>query len=141
MLRRYDDNIVRHWRTSPNAATAAATPSTRFYFQYLVLLFTEHYLDCYFTDQTALCTDLNTFRTAFNTDIKLTEREEIKPFNEADLNKLAIWIATGGGKTLIMHVNILQFQHYLKQHQRDRDFNHTILLTQPPTKGYPSSTK
>lgn len=54
--------------------------------------------------------------------------EEIKPFNESDLNKLAIWIATGG-KTLIMHVNILQFQHYLKRSKRDRELNRTILLT------------
>lgn len=28
-----------------------------------------------------------------------------------------------------MHVNILQFQHYLKRIKRDREFNRTILLT------------
>ncbi len=128
-LRRYDDNIVRHWRRITERRNHSGNTLYPLYFQYLVLLFTEHYLDRYFTDRTALCTDLNTFRAAFNVDLKLSEREEIQPFNEADLNKLAIWIATGGGKTLIMHVNILQFQHYLKQHQRDRDFNRTILLT------------
>ena len=128
-LRRYDDNIVRHWRRITERRNRSGNTLYPLYFQYLVLLFTEHYLDRYFTDRTALCTDLNTFRATFNADLKLTEREDIKSFNEADLNKLAIWIATGGGKTLIMHVNILQFQHYLKQHQRDRDFNRTILLT------------
>ena len=29
-----------------------------------------------------------------------------------DLNKLAFWMATGSGKTLIMHLNYLQFLHY-----------------------------
>ena len=32
----------------------------------------------------------------------------------SDLNKLAFWNATGSGKTWLMHVNILQYQHYQK---------------------------
>ena len=126
-LRRYDDNIVRHWRRITERRNHGGSTLYPLYFQYLALLFTEHYLDRYFIDRAALCAALNDYRDTFNAD--LPPRERIEPFTEADLNKLAIWIATGGGKTLIMHVNILQFQHYLKQHKRDRDFNRTILLT------------
>jgi chromosomal replication initiation ATPase DnaA len=34
----------------------------------------------------------------------------------SQLNKLAYWSATGSGKTLLMHANILQYQHALKTH-------------------------
>ncbi len=126
-LRQYDDNIVRHWRRITERRNHSGNILYPLYFQYLSLLFTEHYLDRYFTDRAALCTDLNRFCDAFNE--KLPECERITSFAEDDLNKLAIWIATGGGKTLIMHVNILQFRHYLKKAGRDRDFNRVILLT------------
>jgi hypothetical protein len=43
--------------------------------------------------------------------------------------KLAYWSATGSGKTLLMHVNILQYQHYLEKHGRRRELNRVILLT------------
>ncbi|MBK1618472.1 hypothetical protein CKO42_08480 [Lamprobacter modestohalophilus] len=126
-LRRYDENIVRHWRQITERRNRSGSTLYPLYFQYLVLLFTEHYLDRYFTDRAALCADLNTFREQFNGD--LPEKERIEPFREQDINKLAIWIATGGGKTLIMQVNILQFQHYLSRANRLREFNRTILLT------------
>ena len=45
------------------------------------------------------------------------------------LNKLAFWSATGSGKTLIMHANILQYQHYIEKHGLRRDLNRIILLT------------
>lgn len=126
-LRQYDDNIVRYWRRITERRNHNGNTLYPLYFQYLSLLFTEHYLDRYFTDRAALCNDLNRFLKQFNQN--LPERKHIKPFKEADLNKLAVWIATGGGKTLIMHVNILQFQHYLKKARRDQDFNRVILLT------------
>ena len=126
-LRQYDDNIVRHWCRITKRRNHNGNTLYPLYFQYLSLLFTEHYLDRYFGDRAALCADLNRFRESFND--KLPEREHITPFEEGDLNKLAIWIATGGGKTLIMHVNILQFQYYLRKAGRDRDFNRVILLT------------
>ena len=126
-LRQYDDNIVRHWRRITERRNHSGNTLYPLYFQYLSMLFSEHYLDRYFSDRAALCADLNEFREAFNE--RLPEREHITSFEEGDLNKLAIWIATGGGKTLIMHVNILQFQHYLRKAGRDRDFNRVILLT------------
>ncbi len=33
-------------------------------------------------------------------------------FTAADLTKLAYWMATGSGKTLLLHINYLQFLHY-----------------------------
>ena len=126
-LRYYDDNIVRHWKQITEKRNHGGSTLFPLYFQYLSLLFTEHYLDRYFTDRFVLCENLNQFREQFNQD--LPEREQIEPFKETDLNKLAVWIATGGGKTLIMHVNILQFEHYLKRVRYGRNFNRTILLT------------
>ena len=38
-------------------------------------------------------------------------------------------MATGSGKTLLMHANILQYQHYLEKHGRRRELNRIILLT------------
>jgi hypothetical protein len=126
-LREYDGNIVRHWKQITERRNQGGNTQYPLYFQYISLLFTEHYLDRYFTDKTELCEDLNRFLENFNRD--LAERHRIEPFAENDLNKLAVWIATGGGKTLIMHVNILQFQHYLQKYGKARSFNRTILLT------------
>ena len=33
-------------------------------------------------------------------------------FEDSDLDKLAFWMATGSGKTLLMHLNYHQFLHY-----------------------------
>ena len=126
-LRLYDENIVRHWKMITGKRNRVGNTLYPLYFQYLAMMFTEHYLDRYFRDSTSLCAALNTFRENFNKN--LPEREQIEPFVEKDLNKLGVWIATGGGKTLIMHVNILQFHHYRKKHRKDASFNRTILLT------------
>ena len=39
-------------------------------------------------------------------------------FTEADLNKVAFWSATGSGKTLLMHVNVLQYRHYAGKYRQ-----------------------
>ncbi|MDA3822994.1 MAG: DEAD/DEAH box helicase family protein, partial [Bacteroidales bacterium] len=122
----YDENIVRYWRRITEKRNHTGNIIYPLYFQYLALLFTEYYLDRYFTSRTTLCDDLNEHLTEFNQD--LSPKEHLLPFVERDLNKLAIWIATGGGKTLIMHVNILQFIHYQKK-AGQKSFNKTILLT------------
>ena len=36
-------------------------------------------------------------------------------FTETDIEKLAFWMATGAGKTLIMHINYYQYLHYCKE--------------------------
>ena len=125
-LQEYDYRIVKYWDqiTKKHYYSKNIYP---LYFQYLSLLFTEYYLDRYFSSRTKLCNDLNDFLNNFNKDLPI--EQQIEKFNEKELNTLAYWIATGGGKTLIMHCNILQFQYYLEMTNRKKQFNHIILLT------------
>jgi len=46
-----------------------------------------------------------------------------------DLNKLCFRTRPGSGKTLLMHVNLLQFQHYARQGGTGDDLSRVILLT------------
>lgn len=89
--------------------------------QYLALLFTEYYLHRYFDDIKALATNLNEFL--------LHSKLAIRPRNYEldDLHTLAFQSATGSGKTLLMHANILQYQHYLEQ--TGKHLNNIVLLT------------
>jgi hypothetical protein len=123
-LRGYDDNIVKH---TLKLNEHRASPIRWKYFQWLSLLFTEVYLDRFFTDPDKLLADLNAHVEKFNADIP--EKDRITPYEAGDLRKLAFWNATGSGKTLLMHVNILQYQHYLEQHGRGKELNRIILLT------------
>ncbi|MDP9750290.1 DEAD/DEAH box helicase family protein [Thermoanaerobacter pentosaceus] len=78
------------------------------YFQYLAVLFTEIFLERYFNDKNTFIAELNSFLDNFNTENRTT----ISPFTEENLKKLAFWLATGSGKTLIMHINYLQIMSY-----------------------------
>lgn len=80
------------------------------YYQWLSLLFVELYLDQYFGDKEKLLQELNDFVNRFNT--KWPNYRDIGNFEEEDLNKLSLQSATGSGKTLLMHVNLLQYHHY-----------------------------
>ena len=136
-LLRYDENIVAHTQ----AINAHRGEPIRWkYFQYLALLFAEIYLDRYFTDADGLLSELNAQVERFNAGewpprpgnliaAPLPERDCVEPFEPSDLRKLAFWMATGSGKTLLMHVNILQYRHYLRVHGREGELNRTILLT------------
>ena len=74
------------------------------YYQVLALLFTE----CFFADQQSDGYDENS-------------RQEIQRI-------LAYWMATGSGKTLVMHLNILQYLHHFCQKDNARL---QIFLTTP----------
>lgn len=120
----YDENIYRHTQR----LNAHRPQALRWkYFQYVSLLFTEIYLDRYFRDPDALLASLNAQVTVFN-DGK-DARDQVAAYEKQDLAKLAFWMATGSGKTLLMHVNLLQYRHYLAKHGRARELNRTILLT------------
>lgn len=127
LLHAYDANIVRHWRHVTRDRDIDGRTPHPLYFQYLCLLFAEHYLDRFFSGPGRLRDDLNSFLDGFNNN--LLARERIDEFKGEDLNKLAAWIATGGGKTLIMQVNLLQFWHYNRLHKNALDIRRTILLT------------
>jgi len=124
-LKEYDENIFRYVQQIGEGRGGL----TLKYFQYLALLFTEMYLDRYFLDRENFITDLNTFLDDFNSE---NDGEAIADYTTDSLNKLAFMCATGSGKTLIMHVNILQYQHYFnkaREYKKGLSMNKIILLT------------
>lgn len=129
LLLAYDQNIFSHTQAISEKRNE---PIKWKYFQYLALLFTEIYLDKYFSDKTALQSELNNFLQIKNGQYK-NDFSAVSLFrfgqNENDLNKLAFWNATGSGKTLLMHINILQYKHYLKLHNLEKGLNRVIVLT------------
>lgn len=102
-LAQYDDNIRNHLHAI-NARRSE--PITLRYFQYLAVLYAEVFLNGYFNRRGEMLRSLNEF---------VVERDAGEPFSESDLKKLAFWMATGSGKTLIMHLNYRQFLHYNNQ--------------------------
>ena len=128
-LQKYDDNIGRH---TDRINRKRSQKIEWKYFQYLALLFTEHYLDRYFSDSEALLTDLNNYLEGFNEQLREWGEPSAKlllEFTTDNIRKLAFWNATGSGKTLLMHVNILQYQHYQKKAGRKHDLNRIVVLT------------
>lgn len=111
-LRVYDENICRYVRQIGEKRGGIKLK----YFQYISLLFTEMYLDEYFSGKDHLIYNLNAFVDKVYAETMGTL--DIPKFTDKDLNKLAFMCATGSGKTLIMHINILQFLHYLRKAQR-----------------------
>jgi len=123
MLLGYDQNIRRH---TVSISERRDEEIKWKYFQYLCLLFTEVYLDRYFTDRQRLLQDINDFlRVQFNSDPQTYHG--MTELTADDLNKLAFWSATGSGKTLLMHVNYLQYQYYSRR--AGKKMNRTLLIT------------
>jgi len=117
-LREYDDNIKGHVeRLGKNRGEALNWK----YFQYLASLFTEIYLDEYFHDPMKLLDELTNYAVYVRKNL-------FAAHGRNDLRKLAYWMATGSGKTLIMHVNLWQIQAYNKG-PHAIDFDNIILIT------------
>lgn len=133
VLLEYDQNIVRHTRRLNERRVARGEEAITWkYFQYLTLLFTEIYLDRYFRHPAALLASINSQIAAYNAE--KSEPDKLSLLDAAgdpaaQLNKLAFWSATGSGKTLMMHANILQYRFYLDKRGRPHDLNRIILLT------------
>ncbi|MCM1036198.1 MAG: DEAD/DEAH box helicase family protein [Bacteroides sp.] len=121
-LLQYDRNIYRHTEV---ISSRRSRPVRWKYFQYLALLFTEIYLDRYFNSRQKLLGDIQKYRREVY-DKDPATWHEMSEYTASDLNKLAYWCATGSGKTLLMHVNILQFRHYCPDNTR---IGRTILVT------------
>ncbi|MBN1383244.1 MAG: DEAD/DEAH box helicase family protein [Deltaproteobacteria bacterium] len=107
-LERYDANICAHLASINRGRTE---PITLRYFQHLAALYTEIILDRYFNHRPQLLADLNAFVRERNAAKSPGEPLDAE-FAETDLTKLAYWMATGSGKTLILHLNYRQFLHY-----------------------------
>ena len=124
LLRAFDENIVGH---TLQINGRRKEPIRWKYYQYVALLFTEIYLHWYFTRPAELLAELNVTVAEYNADKQQVDR--VEPYDAEDLKKLCFWQATGSGKTLQMHVNILQYLHHLKQAGRRHELNKIILLT------------
>lgn len=135
----YDLNILTHWQSITRRRNLRENREIfPLPFQYLILLFSEYYID-YWTrarrDQSSeLLHRLNNYRMDYNrrfATLSTTERNklEIPRFQPDDLHKLAIWAATGSGKTLVMHCQHLQLRHYLRERKLEKQFNKTFLIT------------
>ncbi len=79
------------------------------YYQWFSLLFTEYYFDLYSNNSANLINQLNQYMQ----DCK--DFKEIEAYKKSDLKKLAYWMATGSGKTLLMHCNYWQITKYFKE--------------------------
>ena len=110
----YDANIKRHLSAINDKRTQ---PIVLRYFQYLALLYTEIFLDYKCNRPGELLHQLNRFVQRRNDAMDTN-------FTNADLDKLAFWMATGAGKTLIMHINYHQYLHYCKD-----KLDHVVLIT------------
>ncbi len=130
-LYEYDQNIVRHTNEINEKRPEKIVWK---YYQYLALLFTEIYLDRYFSDREQLRQSINTFQTDdFN--FRTETWHGMDEFAEDDMNKLAYWCATGSGKTLMMHINIKQYLHYAEKYHAKK-LNRILILT--PNEGLSS---
>lgn len=81
-------------------------PITLKYFQYLAALAVEYFLTRRATGPRELLKNLQTFAEHAGS------RRYPAPDGIEDMNKLALWMATGAGKTLLMHLNYHQFMRW-----------------------------
>ena len=129
LLFEYDQNIVSHTLAISEYREGVFKWK---YFQYITLLLIEIYLDKYFANPNLLLAELNQFVDAFNNPLDHTVPNEYDYvsdyFTVDELSKIAIWSATGSGKTLLLHVNIKQYLHYAKKYGK-KDFNKVLLVT------------
>jgi hypothetical protein len=116
-LKRYDEAIKGY--EDKLKANRNETDFSIKYFQYFAILFTEYYFDKLSSNKTQLLSELNAFA------IKYCAEADVKAvsFEETDLQKLAYWMATGSGKTILMHINYWQMMKYFS------DWENIILIT------------
>lgn len=103
-LARMERAFMTDWATIATAREAATgEPFKLTHFQWLAGLFVELYLTRLGAPggRAALTGAINQLRDA--------SFAYLPPVQAADLNRLALWMATGSGKTLLLHLNMLQF--------------------------------
>jgi len=113
-LKKYDAHI-REVLTEMNKGRVESV--TLRYFQYLAALYTEIYLDFRWNHTDRFLNSLNEF----------VRERKLNPSYEfilSDLDKIAFWMATGSGKTLLLHLNFHQFLHY-----NNETLDNIILIT------------
>lgn len=113
--KKVDDNLIRQYDEAIQSyenklRENRAEPFFSFkYYQWFSLLFTEYFFDFYSNHKDYLVKQLNHLKASDGDFAK------VDPFTGDDLKKLAYWMATGSGKTLIMHCNYWQVIKYFKE--------------------------
>lgn len=110
-LERYDANVRNHLAYFNNHREETLTLR---YFQHLSLLISELFLDWRFNRKNTLRKALNDFLDQQNKRRGPTDPRDTQ-FKDSDLDKLVFWMATGSGKTILMHFHYRQFLHYNKE--------------------------
>lgn len=105
-LKRYDEAIKGY--EDKLKANRNETDFSLKYFQYFAILFTEYFFDKLSSNKLQMLSDLNAFTRQYCVSANL----KAENFEENDLQKLAYWMATGSGKTLLMHINYWQMMKY-----------------------------
>ncbi|GAA5262129.1 type III restriction enzyme [Methanocalculus sp. MC3] len=129
-LQNYDENIVRYMKQINHNRD---TPIRLKYYQWLAALFTEVYLDLYFQSPGKLAARIE---DVVKNHVKERLRTIEEPYeyyarftpNIDELRKCAFWMATGSGKTFLIHLAYLQFQHYNKGPNK-LDIERVLLIT------------
>jgi hypothetical protein len=100
--------------------SAARGPFSFKYFQYLALLYSDIYLGRLAEDPQALLNDLNESLGR----LARADRDfaAFPTFTSADLRRLAFFMATGAGKTLLMHVHLWQVLDHLRDARHPEAF-------------------
>jgi len=127
-LNQYDENIQEYLL---HINQKRDPPVVLKYFQYVAIILTEIYLDSYYNNFDVFYSDFIKYVLDQNIKEKRTGSETYVFPNKENMNKLAYWSATGSGKTLIMHINILQFRRYT-----NNKFDNILLVT--PNEGLTS---
>lgn len=105
VLAKAERDFMADWRRMADARQAVTRePWALTHFQWLAALFVELYLVRLADSRAALATELEQFRAE--------HLPHLPPVQPAQLNRLALWMATGSGKTLMLHLNALQFQRH-----------------------------
>jgi hypothetical protein len=120
-LEEYDSNIKSY---VDHINSRREIPIKLKYFQYLAVLFTEIFLDSFFKNPTVLMNDL----TRVSSDFMEKNDEFGLIYTLDDLRKMAFWMATGSGKTLLFHINYLQFMR-CNQGAHRIDIDNILLIT------------
>lgn len=118
-LLKYDANVEHHME---RVNQGRDDPIRLKYFQLLAALMTEDYLSDLADDRDQLHQRLNDFVARIND--RRSDRLSYPTFDQEDLNKIAYWMATGSGKTLLMHLNYHQYRRYFPE-----AFDNILLVT------------
>lgn len=128
----YDLHILGYEAELAKARRAESFRSFK-YFQYLSLLYTEIFLDRLTADPQDFLRKLNAFRDS-NADFV-----DLPAFEHDELRRLAFFLATGSGKTLLLHVNVRQILYYLstgahpealvRRSDGRKEFDNVLLIT------------